>query len=75
MSRAGSGAAPGSGAVPASPPVRFPLYGLAESWAGARWLDTFGDAPGEEVRWVRLAHQHPESGDLIMVETHSRPLT
>ena len=47
MTRPGSGAAP-----PASPPARFPLWGLAEVSTGARWLDSFGDAIGDEVRRV-----------------------
>ena len=68
-------------AVPASPPACFPLYGLDGSWPGARWLDSFGDALGDVVRWIRLAHwtrlapPGRETGELIMVETHSRPLT
>jgi hypothetical protein len=66
---------PGSGEVLASPPVGFPLYGLDGSRPGARWLDSYGDTLGEEVRWVRLSQHSRETGDLIMVETHSRPLT
>jgi hypothetical protein len=58
-----------------SPPVTFPVYGLQASWTGSRWLDGFGDRIGDEVRWVRLAHQSLETGALIMVETRSRPLT
>jgi hypothetical protein len=58
-----------------SPPVTFPVYGLDGSWTGSRWLDGFGDRIGDEVRWVRLAHQDLETGTLIMVETHSGPLT
>jgi hypothetical protein len=58
-----------------SPPVTFPVYGLDASWSGSRWLDGFGDRIGEEVRWVRLAHQSLETGALIMVETRSGPLT
>jgi hypothetical protein len=64
-----------SGQIPASPPAAFPVYGLDASWPGTRWLDSFGDLLGEQVRWVRLAHQSPESGAMIMVQTHSRPLT
>jgi hypothetical protein len=56
-------------------PVTFPVYGLEASWSGSRWLDGFGDRVGDEVRWVRLAHQSMETGALIMVETSSRPLT
>jgi hypothetical protein len=66
---------PGSGEVPASPPARFPLWGLDGSLAGPRWLDGVGDGIGEEVRWVRLAHARQETGEQIAVETHSRPLT
>jgi hypothetical protein len=58
-----------------SPPVTFPVYGLDASWTGSRWLDGFGDRIGDEVRWVRLAHQDLETGALIMVETRSGPLT
>jgi hypothetical protein len=58
-----------------SPPVAFPVYGLDPSWSGSRWLDGFGDRIGDEVRWMRLAHQGMGTGALIMVETHSRPLT
>jgi hypothetical protein len=58
-----------------SPPVTFPVYGLDRSWSGSRWLDSFGDAMGDEVRWVRLAHQSADADALIMVETWSRPLT
>ena len=51
------------------------MYGLDASWPGSRWLDGFGDAIGDEVRWVCLAHQSTEPEALIMVETLSRPLT
>jgi len=61
--------------IPASPPAGFPVYGPDESWPGARWLEGFGDALGEEVRWVRLACQDPATGALLLVETCSRPLT
>jgi hypothetical protein len=67
---------PGSGEVPrASPPARFPLWGLAGVPTGARWLDSFGDAIGDEIRRVTLAHSSEQAGDLIMVETCSRHLT
>jgi hypothetical protein len=58
-----------------SPPPDFPVYGLDASYPGARWLESFGDATGDEVRWVRLAHQSLDAGSMIMVETHSRALT
>jgi hypothetical protein len=51
------------------------VYGLDESWPGARWLEGFGDVVGEEIRWVRLAHQDPRTGALLLVETCSRSLT
>jgi hypothetical protein len=63
------------GEVPASPPAGFPIYGLDGSWPGARWLEGFGDAIGEEVRYVRLAYQDPRTGALLLVETCSRSLT
>lgn len=61
---------PGSGEVPVSPPVGFPLYGMAyepdQPQAGrrsaVRWLDGCGDAFGEEVRWVRLCHFSSAAG-------------
>jgi hypothetical protein len=65
----------GAGAVPAPPPARFPLFGLAGPRAGPCWLEGWGDAVGDEVRWVRLCHSSAAAGELIMVETHSRPLT
>jgi hypothetical protein len=58
-----------------SPSVTFPVYGLDESWSGSRWLDSFGDQIGSEVRYVRLAHQSTQTGSLIMVESSSRALT
>jgi hypothetical protein len=66
---------PGSGWVPTSPPVGFPVYGLDGSWPGARWLDSFGDQVGDPPRWVRLAHQSVDGDSLIMVESYSRPGT
>jgi hypothetical protein len=66
---------PGSGRVPTSPPIGFPVYGLDGSWPGARWLDSFGDQVGDPPRWVRLAHQSVDGDSLIMVETYSRPPT
>lgn len=64
-----------TGQVPASPAADFPIYGLDLSWPGARWLDSCGDVIGEQVRWVRLAHQSLDTDSMIMVETHSRLLT
>jgi len=74
----------------ASRPAAFPVYGLDGAWSGARWLDSFGPAIGEEICWVRLAHQGATADSMLtdsmltdsmltdsmmMVETHSRPLT
>ena len=53
----------------------FPVYGLAESWRGTRWLELFGDAIGDPVHWVALGHLGPDGGALILVETHSRART
>src|SRR5215469_1407206 len=66
---------PGSGWVPTSPPIGFPVYGLDGSWSGARWLDSLGDRVGDRPRWVRLAHQGVDCDSLIMVESYSRPVT
>jgi hypothetical protein len=66
---------PGSGRVPTSPPIGFPVYGLDGSWPGAGWLDSFGDQVGDPPRWVRLAHQSLDGDSLIMVESYSRPVT
>ena len=66
---------PGSGWVPTSSPLVFPVYGLDRSWPGARWLDSFGDQVGDPPRWVRLAHQSAGGDSLIMVETYSRRAT
>src|SRR5271170_5564497 len=66
---------PGSGWVPTSPPVAFPVYGLDASWRGARWLNQFGDEIGDPPRWVTLAHEAAAGESLIMVSTYSRPAT
>jgi hypothetical protein len=66
---------PGSGRVPTSPPVGFPVYGLDGSWPGTRWLDSFGDQAGDPPRWARLGHQSADGASLILVETYSRPAT
>lgn len=66
---------PGSGAVPSSPPAGFPLYGLDAARPGVRWLDGYGDALGDDVRWVGLAHGDQKADELILVETFSRSLT
>jgi hypothetical protein len=62
---------PGSGWVPTSPPVAFPVYGLDGSWPGARWLDLFGDQIGDPPRWVALGHETADGQSLIMVNTYS----
>lgn len=66
---------PGSGWLPTSPPVTFPLYGLDAAWTGARWLDLFGDQIGDPPRWVTLGHQSADGQALIMVSTYSKPST
>jgi hypothetical protein len=66
---------PWYGEVAASPPVQFPVYGLDAARPGVRWLDGYGDALGDDVRWVGLAHGDQKADELIMVETFSRGLT
>jgi hypothetical protein len=66
---------PEFGDAQASPPVEFPLYGLDADRPGLRWLDGYGDALGDDVRWVGLAQGDPEADELVMVETFSRFLT
>jgi hypothetical protein len=51
--------------------MAFPVYGLDPSWAGARWLDLFGDEIGDPPRWVALGHQTADGQSLIMVNTYS----
>ncbi len=58
-----------------SPPADFPVYGLDAAWPGTRWLESFGDAIGDPVRWVSLGHLGPGGGALILVETNSRART
>ena len=55
-----------------SPPVDFPVYGLDESWHGARWLESFGDAIGDPVHWVSLGHLDPDGASVVLVDTYSR---
>jgi hypothetical protein len=67
---------PGSGVVPPpSPAVDFRLYGMERSWPGARWIELFGDAVGDPVRWVSLGHRSPDGESLVYVETFSRSYT
>lgn len=63
---------PGSDMVRPSPPADFPVYGLAASWSGSQWLESFGDAIGDPVRWVSLGHQSLNGESLTFVETFSR---
>jgi hypothetical protein len=65
---------PGSGRVPASPPIGFPVYGLDLSWPGVRWLEVFGDEIGDPPRWVSLGHRSLDDS-LIMVKTYARLAT
>lgn len=58
--------------VPTSPPPAFPVYGLDESWPGARWLDGFGYELGDPPRWVSLAHETIDGDSLITVSTYAR---
>ena len=58
-----------------SPPADFPVYGLDAAWGGARWLESFGDAISDPVRWVSLGHQGMEGDPLVIVDTHSRART
>jgi hypothetical protein len=58
-----------------SPPVDFPVYGLDASWPASRWLELFGDAIGDPVRWVALGHRSLSSESVVVVETFSRPRT
>lgn len=65
----------GSGRVPPTPPIGFPVYGLDASWPGARRLESFGDQVGEPPRWAELAHQGADGESLILVASYSRPRT
>jgi hypothetical protein len=58
-----------------SRPVDFPVYGLDASWPGARWLELFGDAVGDPVRWVALGHRSLDQPAAVVVQTFSRPRT
>jgi hypothetical protein len=42
--------------LPASPPIDFPLYGLAD-WSGHRWLEVYDGQLGTPTWGVRLGHQ------------------
>jgi hypothetical protein len=58
-----------------SPPADFPAYGLDAAWPGSRWLESFGDAIGDPVRWMSLGHQDPDGASVVLVETHFRART
>jgi hypothetical protein len=64
---------PGSGLVPESPAVDFPVYGLAASWSGSRWLELVGDVIGAPVLLVSLGHQSLDVESVTFVQTYSRP--
>jgi hypothetical protein len=55
-----------------SPQIQFPVYGLDASWAGARWLELFGDEIGDPIRWVSLGHRSVDGDALIKVKTYAR---
>jgi hypothetical protein len=57
------------------PPAPFPVYGLDESFTGARWLELFGDPPGSSPTWMSLNHQAADGRSLINVTTFVRRAT
>ena len=61
------------GRIASSPPVDFPVYGLDPSWAGSRWLESFGDRIGDPVTWVSLGHRNLDGDSTVLVETFYRP--
>jgi hypothetical protein len=65
----------GRGQVPTSPPVSFAVYGVDPALPGARWLESYGDALGDPVRYVGLARLSADASQLTIVETHSREMT
>jgi hypothetical protein len=65
---------PRRGLIAPSPPVDFPVYGLEPSWAGSRWLESFGDRIGDPVTWVSLGHRSLDGGSTVLVGTFCRPL-
>ena len=54
------------------PPVPFPVYGLDESFTGARWLELFGDPPDGSPTWMSLGHQRADGRSLIHVTSFVR---
>src|ERR1700742_713316 len=66
---------PGTGRVPMSPPIGFPVFGLDPSWPGTRWLEMFGDEIGDPLRWVSLGHLSRDGDALAMVKTYARLAT
>lgn len=52
--------------------ARFPVYGLACRFGGARCLELFGDQPDREPHWMSLWHQSADGSSVIMVTTYTR---
>lgn len=65
----------GAPAVPGRfvPPVEFAVYGLDESWAGPRALDTFRGIVGEPPSELWLGHQTPDQRAGIRIGSLARP--
>ena len=61
------------GRIASSPRVDFPVYGLDPSWAGSRWLESFGDRIGDPVTWVSLGHRSLGGDSAVLVQTFYRP--
>ncbi len=57
------------------PPVPFRVYGLDESFTGARWLELFGDPPDGSPTWMSLDHQSADGQSLIHVTNFVRRAT
>ena len=49
------------------------MYGLEPSWAGSRWLESFGDRIGDLATWVSLGHRSLDGEATVFVETFYRP--
>lgn len=52
-----------------SPPIDFPIYGMSDSWAGPRWLESIG---GDPLSVVRLAHATSDGSGGVVVATLQR---
>jgi hypothetical protein len=63
---------PARGRIQLFPPARFPVYGLASSFPGPRWLELFGDPPDGSPTWVSLGHQSADGRSQIQVTTYVR---